>query len=60
MATTTNSDPVTTGNPSSKAKVAPVLGTGDRIGEGDAYLVENVLLPELAEVTFEDLMEEVQ
>jgi hypothetical protein len=37
----------------------PVLGVGDKIGEGDTYLVENVLPPELAEVAFEKLMEEV-
>jgi len=37
----------------------PLLGAGDRIGEGDTYLVENVLPPELAEVAFEDLMKEI-
>jgi len=58
MATTTNGDPVTTGNRSSKVQ-APVLGAGDRIGEGDTYLVENVLPSEVAEVAFEDLMKEV-
>ena len=43
---------------SSKASV-PILGVGDKIGEGDSYLVENVLPPELAEVVFENLMKEV-
>ncbi|KAF8497723.1 hypothetical protein F5888DRAFT_1889369 [Russula emetica] len=43
---------------SSKASV-PVLGVGDKIGEGDTYLVETVLPPELAEVVFEKLMKEV-
>ncbi len=28
----------------------PVLGAGDRIGEGDTYLIENILPRELAEV----------
>ncbi|KAH9961923.1 hypothetical protein BC827DRAFT_246255 [Russula dissimulans] len=37
----------------------PILGAGDRIGEGDTYLVENVLPPELAEVAFEELSKEV-
>ena len=59
MATTTNGDPVTTGNRSSNVQGVPVVGAGDRIGEGDTYLVENVLPPELAEVAFEDLMKEV-
>jgi hypothetical protein len=39
--------------------LVPVLGVGDKIGEGDTYLVENVLPPELAEVMFEKLMKEV-
>jgi hypothetical protein len=58
MATTTDVDPVTPGNRGSKVQV-PVLGAGDRIGEGDTYLAENVLPPELAEVAFENLMKEV-
>jgi len=58
MTTTTSSSPATFGNGSSKVSV-PVLGVGDRIGEGDTYLVANVLPPELAEVAFEDLMKEV-
>jgi hypothetical protein len=58
MTTTTNNDPVTSRNRSSKVSV-PILGAGDRIGEGDTYLVENVLPPELAEVAFEDLMKEI-
>ncbi|KAH9981681.1 hypothetical protein BJV74DRAFT_778556 [Russula compacta] len=46
---------------SSKAAPAvPVLlGSGDQIGEGDTYLVEDVLPPELAEVAFEKVLEEV-
>lgn len=39
--------------------VVPVLGVGDWIGEGDTYLVENVLPPELADVAFENLQKEV-
>lgn len=58
MTTTISSEPATFGNRSSKVSV-PVLSVGDRIGEGDTYLVENVLPPELAEVAFEDLMKEV-
>ena len=58
MTTTVGSEPATFGNRSSKVSV-PVLGVGDRIGEGDTYLVENVLPPGLAEVAFEDLMKEV-
>ena len=43
-----------------RSKVSvPVLGVGDKIGEGETYLVENVLPPELAEVAFENLMKEV-
>ena len=37
----------------------PVLGVGDEIGEGDTYLVENILPPELADVAFENLKKEV-
>ena len=58
MTTTISSEPATFDNRRSKVSV-PVLGVGDRIGEGDTYLVENVLPPELAEVAFEDLMKEV-
>jgi hypothetical protein len=36
----------------SKASV-PILGVGDRIGEGDTYLVEDILPRELAEVVLE-------
>lgn len=46
------STPETVAHRSSKVS-APVLGVGDKIGEGDAYLVENVLPPELAEVVLE-------
>ncbi|KAH9974283.1 hypothetical protein BGW80DRAFT_1436861 [Lactifluus volemus] len=42
----------------SKASV-PILGVGDQIGEGDTYLVENILPRELAEVAFESLRKEV-
>ena len=58
MTTTINSTPETVAQRSSKAS-APVLGVGDKVGEGDTYLVENVLPPELAEVVFEKLMKEV-
>ena len=58
MTTTANSDTVTSRNRSSKVSV-PVLGAGDRIGEGDTYLLENVLPSQLAEVAFEELMKEV-
>ena len=39
--------------------VVPVLGVGDQIGEGDSYLVDNILPPELADVAFENLKKEV-
>ena len=39
--------------------VVPVLGVGDQIGEGDTYLVDNILPPELADVAFENLRKEV-
>ena len=39
--------------------VVPVLGVGDQIGEGDTYLVDNILPPELADVAFENLKKEV-
>ena len=39
--------------------VVPVLGVGDQIGEGDSYLVDNILPPELADVAFENLRKEV-
>ena len=59
MTTTINSTPETVAHRSSKASVPPVLSAGDKIGEGDSYLVENVLPPELAEVVLEKLMNEV-
>ena len=58
MTTAINSTPETAAHRSPKASV-PVLGVGDKIGEGDTYLVENVLPPVLAEVVFEKLMTEV-
>jgi hypothetical protein len=58
MATTTNGAPQAFPYRSSKLSV-PVLGVGDIIGEGDTYLVENLLPPELAEVAFDNLMKEV-
>ena len=39
--------------------LVPVLGVGDQIGEGDTYLVKNILPSELAEVAFENLKKEV-
>jgi hypothetical protein len=54
-----DSTPETIAHRSSKASVPPVLSVGDKIGEGDTYLVENVLPPELADVVFEKLMKEV-
>ena len=39
--------------------VVPVLGVGDQIGEGDTYLLDNILPPELADVAFENLKKEV-
>ena len=59
MTTAINSTPETVAHRSSKASTPPVLGVGDKIGEGDTYLVENVLPPELAEVALEKLMNEV-
>ncbi len=58
MTTAINSNPETFAHRSSKVSV-PVLGAGDKIGEGDTYLIENVLPRELAEVAFEKLMKEV-
>ncbi|KAF8460447.1 hypothetical protein DFH94DRAFT_858381 [Russula ochroleuca] len=62
MTTAINSAPEAFAYRSSKVSV-PVLGVGhtvgDKIGEGDTYLVENVLPPDLAEVGFENLMKEV-
>jgi len=58
MAIATNSVPEALPYRSSKVSV-PVLGVGDKIGEGDTYLVEKLLPPELAEVAFESLMKEV-
>ena len=57
MTTAINSTPETVGHRSSMAPV-PVLGVGDKIGEGDTYFTEDVLPPELAEVVFEKLMKE--
>jgi len=59
MTTAINSTPETVAHRSSKASVPALLGVGDKIGEGDTYLVENVLPPELAEVVFEKLIKEV-
>jgi hypothetical protein len=59
MTTAINSTPETVAHRSSKASVPALLGVGDKIGEGDTYLVENVLPPELAEVVLEKLMNEV-
>ena len=58
MTTAFNSIPEMFPRRNSRAS-APVLGVGDKIGEGDTYLVENVLPRELAEVAFEKLMKEV-
>lgn len=58
MTTTVSNAPGPLPHRSSKVSV-PVLGVGDKIGEGDTYLVEDVLPPELAEVAFENLMKEV-
>jgi nicotinamidase-related amidase/alkylated DNA repair dioxygenase AlkB len=38
----------------------PVLGPGDKIGEGDSRIVYNVLSPDLEESIFKKLREEVQ
>lgn len=37
-----------------------ILGPEDTLGEGDTFLVENLLLPELADVAFSNLLREVQ
>jgi hypothetical protein len=58
MTTNVSSPPETFTHRSSKISV-PVLGVCDQIAEGDTYLVENILLPELAEVAFEVLLKEV-
>lgn len=59
MTTAINSTPETIAPHRSSKTSAAVLGIGDKIGEGDSYLVEDVLPPELAEVVFEKLMKEV-
>jgi hypothetical protein len=60
MTTAINSTPETVAaHRGSKASVPAVLGVGDKIGEGDTYLVEDVLPSELAEVVFDKLMKEV-
>lgn len=43
--------------PTSKA---PILGPGDRIGEGDCELVLDILPPDLADQAFETLRAEVK
>lgn len=58
MTTVTSRAPEMSSIRSSKVLV-PVLGVGDQIGEGDTYLVENILPSELAEVAFENLKKEV-
>ncbi|KAI0248220.1 hypothetical protein BJV78DRAFT_1237646, partial [Lactifluus subvellereus] len=58
MTTVTSREPETSSSRSSKVSV-PVLGVDDQIGEGDTYLVENILPPELAEVAIENLRKEV-
>jgi len=56
---TTSDHALNTSEPRRSKVSVPILGAGDRIGEGDTYLVENVLPPELAEVAFEKLFKEV-
>ena len=41
-------------------KQAPTLGPGDRIAEGDTELLLDILPPDLANVAFENLRNEVQ
>lgn len=41
-------------------KKPPEFGVGDILGAGDSYLVADVLLPDLSEVAFERLKEEVK
>lgn len=37
-----------------------VLGPGDTIGEGDTYVLDDFLPPELADTALENLLKEVQ
>ena len=57
MTTAINSTPETVAHRNSKPSVPAVLGVGNKIGEDDTYLVENVLPPELAEVVLEKVDE---
>jgi hypothetical protein len=41
-------------------KKPPELGVGDILGAGDSYLVADVLSPDLSDVAFERLKEEVK
>lgn len=59
MTTAINSTPEAIAPHRSSKTSAAILGVGDKIGEGDSYLVEDVLPPELTEVVFEKLMKEV-
>lgn len=43
-----------------RASPTPILGEGDRIGEGDSKLIANILPKELAEDVFERLKKEVR
>jgi nicotinamidase-related amidase len=38
---------------------APVLGEGDKLGEGDSYIIYNILPSDLAETVFDSLKKEV-
>jgi hypothetical protein len=57
--TDTSSSVLATSSFRSSKVVVPVLGVGDEIGEGDTYLLEKILPPELADVAFENLRKEV-
>ncbi|THH14283.1 hypothetical protein EW146_g6026 [Bondarzewia mesenterica] len=48
------------GHQASASKASPILGPGDNIGEGDTYLVLDVLPKELCDTAFENLRKEVK
>jgi hypothetical protein len=59
MATVASPEVSSTYSIRSSKVLVPVLGVGDKIGEGDTYLVEDILPPGLAAVAFENLRKEV-
>jgi hypothetical protein len=42
-----------------RKQASPILGVGDKIGEGDSSIILNVLPPKLSETAFTQMMDEV-